>query len=159
MRLLGASGELVGVLCLGDREQPVPEDDNQVLQAIAGHAAVALENARLFTRMDQANRHWVEIFDAISDFIVAHDEAGNVLRVNRSLADFIGVQPQALIGVNMSRPAGHGRRPAAALLPLLPQQHAKGTTSMFIPCWNALTWFPLRAFTAPAARACRPSTC
>ena len=71
------------------------------LQAIAGHAAVALENARLFTRMDQANRHWIEIFDAISDFIVAHDEAGNVLRVNRSLADFIGVAPQALIGVNM----------------------------------------------------------
>ena len=72
-----------------------------MLQAIAGHAAVALENARLFTRMDQANRHWIEIFDAISDFIVAHDEAGNVLRVNRSLADFIGVAPQALIGVNM----------------------------------------------------------
>jgi len=28
--------------------------------------------------MDQANRALVEIFDAISDFIVAHDEAGNV---------------------------------------------------------------------------------
>ena len=87
------------------------EDDNQVLQAIAGHAAVALENARLFTRMDQANRHWIEIFDAISDFIVAHDEAGNVLRVNRSLADFIGVQPQALIGVNMSALLASGEAP------------------------------------------------
>src|SRR3984893_7847077 len=102
VRLLGASGGLVGVLWLGDREQRPADEDNQVLHAIAGHAAVALENARLFTRMDQANRHWVEIFDAISDFIVAHDEAGNVLRVNRSLAEFIGVQPQALIGVNMS---------------------------------------------------------
>ena len=87
------------------------DEDNQVLQAIAGHAAVALENARLFTRMDQANRHWVEIFDAISDFIVAHDEAGNVLRVNRSLADFIGVQPQALIGVNMSALLAMGDAP------------------------------------------------
>jgi PAS domain S-box-containing protein len=102
VRLLGASGELVGVLCLGDREPLLGDEDKPVLQAIAGHAAVALENARLFTRMDQANRHWVEIFDAISDFIVAHDEAGNVLRVNRSLAEFIGVKPQALIGVNMS---------------------------------------------------------
>ncbi len=110
VRLLGSSGELVGVLCLGDRERP-SEDDHQVLQAIAGHAAVALENARLFTRMDQANRHWVEIFDAISDFIVAHDEAGNVLRVNRSLADFIGVQPQALIGVNMSALLASGQAP------------------------------------------------
>jgi PAS domain S-box-containing protein len=117
VRLLGASGELVGVLFLGDREQPVADEDNQVLHAIAGHAAVALENARLFTRMDQANRHWVEIFDAISDFIVAHDEAGNVLRVNRSLAEFIGVQPQALIGVNMSALLTMGSAPPPRACP------------------------------------------
>ena len=101
VRLMGASGELVGVLYLGGRGKPLSGEDEQLLQAIAGHAAVALENARLFTRMDQANRHWMEIFDAITDFIVAHDESDNVLRVNRSLADFIGVQPQELIGVNM----------------------------------------------------------
>jgi two-component system NtrC family sensor kinase len=77
------------------------EDDEQLLQAIAAQASVALENARLFTRMDQANRHWIEIFDAITDFIVAHDQTDHVLRVNRSLADFIGVQPHELIGVNM----------------------------------------------------------
>ncbi len=116
VRLLGASGELVGVLFLGDRERRLDED-NQILQAIAGHAAVALENARLFTRMDQANRHWVEIFDAISDFIVAHDEAGNVLRVNRSLAEFIGVQPQSLIGVNMSALLTMGNAPAPRSCP------------------------------------------
>jgi PAS domain S-box-containing protein len=102
VRLLGGSGELVGVLCLVNRGKPCAEEDQQLLQAIAGHASVALENARLFTRMEQANRHWIEIFDAIGDFIVAHDESDNVLRVNRSLADFIGVQPKELIGVNMS---------------------------------------------------------
>ena len=117
VRLTGVSGELVGVLCLEGREQPVPEGDEQMLQAIAGHAAVALENARLFTRMDQANRHWIEIFDAISDFIVAHDEAGNVLRVNRSLADFIGVAPQALIGVNMCALLAMGDAPPMRACP------------------------------------------
>jgi two-component system NtrC family sensor kinase len=101
VRLLGASEEMVGVLCLLGRGKPLVRDDEQLLQAIAGHASVALENARLFTRMDQANRHWIEIFDAITDFIVAHDHADNVLRVNRSLAEFIGVEPQDLIGVNM----------------------------------------------------------
>ncbi len=116
VRLLGASGE-AGVLYLGDRERLLAEDEKQILQAIAGHAAVALENARLFTRMDQANRHWIEIFDAISDFIVAHDEAGNVLRVNRSLADFIGVQPQALIGVNMSAVLALGDAPPLRFCP------------------------------------------
>jgi two-component system NtrC family sensor kinase len=101
VRLLDPAGELVGVLCLADRGRPLAPEDRQLLQAVAGHASIALENACLFTRMDQANRHWMEIFDAISDFIVVHDEQHNVLRVNRSLADFIGVEPPELIGVNM----------------------------------------------------------
>jgi PAS domain S-box-containing protein len=98
VRLLGATGELIGVLCLA---KLAGTEDQPLLQAIAGHASVALENARFFALMDRANRHWIEIFDAITDFIVSHDEAGNVLRANRSLADFIGVQPKELIGVNM----------------------------------------------------------
>src|SRR5208282_820367 len=101
VRLTGSSGDLVGLLCLADRgASPSPEDE-LLLRAIAGHASIALENACLFTRMEQANRHWLEIFDAISDFIVVHDEQNNVLRVNRSLADFVGIAPDDLIGVNM----------------------------------------------------------
>ncbi len=99
--LRGTSGELLGALCLVDPSLPLSEADQQLLEAICGQASVALENARFFVRMEQANRHWIEIFDAIPDFIVAHDPSGNVLRVNRSLADFIGVQPQQLIGINM----------------------------------------------------------
>ena len=101
VRLAGASGELIGVLCLADRGAPPSADDDQLLRALAGHASIALENACLFTRMDQANRHWVEVFDAISDFIIVHDEAHNILRVNRALAEFVGLAPEQLIGVNM----------------------------------------------------------
>ena len=101
VRLNGSAGELVGVLCLADRGAAPSSEDDQLLRAIAGHASIALENACLFTRMQQANRHWLEIFDAISDFIVVHDEQHNILRVNRSLADFIGLAPDQLIGVNM----------------------------------------------------------
>lgn len=101
VRLAGSSGELVGVLCLADRGAAPSTEDHQLLRAIAGHASIALENACLFTRMQQANRHWLEIFDAISDFIVVHDEQHNILRVNRSLADFVGIAPDELIGINM----------------------------------------------------------
>jgi PAS domain S-box-containing protein len=100
-RLRSGDGELIGVLCLIDLHQPLRETDRNLLHALAAHASVALENARLFTRMDQANRHWVEIFDSITDFIVVHDEQNRVLRVNRTLADFIGVRPSELIGVSM----------------------------------------------------------
>ena len=101
VRLAGSSGELVGVLCLADRGSPPSIEDHQLLRAIAGHASIAIENACLFTRMQQANRHWLEVFDAISDFIVVHDEQHNILRVNRSLADFVGIAPDQLIGINM----------------------------------------------------------
>jgi PAS domain S-box-containing protein len=100
-RLRSGDGELIGVLCLVDLKEELNESDRNLLHALAAHASVALENARLFTRMDQANRHWVEIFDSITDFIVVHDESNRVLRVNRTLADFIGVRPSELIGVSM----------------------------------------------------------
>jgi len=101
VRLTGASGELLGVLCLADRGAAPAADDRQLLRAIAGHASVALENACLFTRVQQANRHWLDVFDAISDYIVVHDEQNNILRVNRALADMVGLAPEQLIGVNM----------------------------------------------------------
>ena len=100
-RLSGGGGEFIGLLCLADCGGSLAHDSRQLLQALVAHAAVALENARWFTRMDQANRHWMEIFDAITDLIVVHDESYRVLRVNRSLADLIGVRPPELIGVSV----------------------------------------------------------
>jgi two-component system NtrC family sensor kinase len=101
VRLPGAAGDLGGILCLSGRSQPLTAEDREMLEAVASHAAMALDNARLFTQMDRANRHWTEIFDAISDLIVVHDETDKVLRVNRSLAAMIGVPPADLIGVHM----------------------------------------------------------
>ena len=100
-RLNGGGGDTIGLLCLADRDRELTALDRNLLQALVGHAAVALENAGLFTRMEQANRHWIEIFDSITDLIVVHDEDHRVLRVNRSMADFIGVPPAELIGLNM----------------------------------------------------------
>jgi PAS domain S-box-containing protein len=101
VRLAGASDEFLGYLCLGELRRPLETSDHELLRAIAGHASVALENSRLFTRIAQSNKQWAEIFDAISDLIVVHDEGNRVLRVNRSLADLIGVAPPELIGVGM----------------------------------------------------------
>jgi PAS domain S-box-containing protein len=101
VRLPVSKGGPSGLLCLSGHGRPFVQEDRELLEAIASHATVALENARLFTRIEQANRHWLEIFDAITDFIVVHDENDKVLRVNRSLASMIGVAPSELIGVNM----------------------------------------------------------
>ncbi len=100
-RLEGTEGDLLGILALADFSRELAPDDLNLLQALIVHASVALENSRLFTRITQSSRQWAEIFDSISDFIVVHDEQFQVLRVNRSLAEFIGVRPAELIGLSM----------------------------------------------------------
>jgi two-component system NtrC family sensor kinase len=100
-RLEGTEGDLLGILALSDFSHELAPDDLNLLQALIVHASVALENSRLFTRITQSSRQWAEIFDSISDFIVVHDEQYQVLRVNRSLSEFIGVRPAELIGLSM----------------------------------------------------------
>ncbi|HEY6308395.1 MAG TPA: PAS domain S-box protein [Candidatus Angelobacter sp.] len=133
IRLHGASGDLAGVLCLANRGKPLEEADKQFLQAIAAHASIALENARRFTCMDQANRHWIEIFDAITDFIVVHDQSDHVLRVNRSLADFIGVQPSELIGIDMSALLAVGNDAPPLACPFCRTTTAAGIDDFILP--------------------------
>jgi two-component system NtrC family sensor kinase len=101
VRLEGTENDLLGILALADISRELMPNDLNLLQALIVHASVALENSRLFTRITQSSRQWAEIFDSISDFIVVHDEQFEVLRVNRSLAEFIGVRPAELIGLSM----------------------------------------------------------
>ena len=121
VRLPGANGELAGLLCLSGRSAPLEQEDRVFLETMAGHAAMVLGNARQFTRIEQANRHWMEIFDAITDFIVVHDQADKVLRVNRSLAEMIGVPAKELIGVNMRALMASDQRHGVLLVSLLPR--------------------------------------
>ncbi|HKF51818.1 MAG TPA: ATP-binding protein [Candidatus Acidoferrales bacterium] len=98
VRLTGTEGDLLGALCLVDRAKELAKSDRNLVQALAGHASVALENSRLFSRIEHSKRQWVEDFDAISDLIVVHDPVNMILRVNRSLADAVGLRPSELVG-------------------------------------------------------------
>jgi two-component system, NtrC family, sensor kinase len=102
-RLAGSQGELLGVLCLVDVSRELSATERQLLEALAGHAAMALENVRLFSRVEQSRKQWVEDFDAISDFIVVHDAGNRVLRLNRALAETLGLRPTEAIGYEIDR--------------------------------------------------------
>ncbi|HEV2491178.1 MAG TPA: ATP-binding protein [Candidatus Acidoferrales bacterium] len=99
IRLTGRGGDLLGLLCLVDRKNELSSADTNLIHALAGHASVALENSRLFSRIEQSKRQWVEDFDAIGDLIVVHDLAHRILRVNRSLAQCLGSGPSELVGM------------------------------------------------------------
>ena len=121
-RLLNPAGDLVGVLCLANCEDSWSEEEKDFLRTIAGSASLALEHARLFTRLEHANRHWMEIFDAISDFIVAHDSADNIFTCQPLPGPISSAAPlNELIWGEHVRLAGDGERGAPPHLPILPE--------------------------------------
>ncbi|MGA9884859.1 MAG: ATP-binding protein [Candidatus Acidiferrales bacterium] len=96
--LARSEGALLGVLALADLERNLSATEEQVLAALGAHASVALENVRLFSRIEQSRKQWVEDVDAISDFILVHDASGRILRLNRALADLLETRPAETIG-------------------------------------------------------------
>ena len=107
----------MGTLCLIRKRKGLDGAEKRLLHALASHAALSLENFRRFSQLERSKRQWVEDIDAISDYIVVHDRAWNIVRTNRSLASHLGVPPVALVGEAMS-PA-----PSAAI----PSECAKNT--------------------------------
>ncbi|MGH9712315.1 MAG: PAS domain-containing sensor histidine kinase [Candidatus Acidiferrales bacterium] len=102
-RLTGSEGELLGVLCLVDLAHDLSDTEHQLLEALVGHASVALENVQLFSRIEKSRKQWVEDFDAISDFIVVHDVNNRVLRLNQALADLLKMRPMAAVGLDIGK--------------------------------------------------------
>src|ERR1700732_307054 len=100
--IAASDGERLGTLCLIRKKAPFTADESRVLQALASHAALSLENFRRFSQLERSKRQWVEDIDAISDYIVVHDRSWNIVRTNRSLSSHLGVPPVALVGEAMA---------------------------------------------------------
>src|SRR5690242_11621119 len=96
--LFGSAEELLAVLGLVDCRRH-SASDIELVQAMATHAAAALQNSQLFTRITRSSREWAELFDSISDLMLLHDDNQRVVRVNRSLADKLRKHPNALMGM------------------------------------------------------------
>ncbi|HTQ61646.1 MAG TPA: PAS domain S-box protein [Candidatus Solibacter sp.] len=97
-----SDGERLGMLCLLRRRKSLNAKEKKLLNALASHAALSLENFRRFSQLEKSKRQWVEDIDAISDYIVVHDRNWKIVRTNRSLASHLGVPPVALVGEAMS---------------------------------------------------------
>jgi two-component system NtrC family sensor kinase len=94
--------ESLGSLCLLRVRGKLDANERHLLQALASHAALSIENFRRFSQLERSKRQWVEDIDAISDYIVVHDRSFRIVRTNRSLASHLGVPPVALVGEAMA---------------------------------------------------------
>lgn len=73
-------GEVIGTLLAVHRSvRPFPPEEVSLLTSFAAHAAVALENARLFAELDRAHRTMTEHTAAVERAAAAHDRLTDLL--------------------------------------------------------------------------------
>lgn len=83
--LLDRSGDVRGGLLLGHSEPDrFSEQDETLLVGLATEAAIALENARLYSAAQTQARELDTIFESIADGITLIDEEGHIVRENRT---------------------------------------------------------------------------
>ncbi len=91
--------EEVGTLTI---ESPRPEafGDEEVatFQLVAAILGAALDNVRLFERVEQEKVEWASTFDAITDMVSIHDSEFRLLRGNRALLQRASVPAYDLTG-------------------------------------------------------------
>src|SRR5215813_10798364 len=102
VRIASSNKEKLGMLCLFRKKKALSGEEKRLLQALASHAALSLENFQRFSQLERSKQQWVEDIDAISDYIVVHNRWWRIVRTNRSLASYLGVPPVALVGEAMS---------------------------------------------------------
>ena len=96
---LTVEGRVIGALLAVHRNvRPFPPGEVSLLMSFAAHAAVALENARLFEKVDAANRQVRAQAEAVSVAADAHDQLTDVLLHGGGVAEVAEVLGSVLHG-------------------------------------------------------------
>ncbi len=92
-----AGDRVLGMLSVQSYDTPKAYDEShqQVLEAIAAQAAIAIQNARLYERTDEALERRVQelssVLQTTREGVMLLDTEWRVVALNRALAEFIGV--------------------------------------------------------------------
>jgi two-component system, OmpR family, sensor histidine kinase KdpD len=90
---------VVGVVGLRvpGREAPLPLDQRQLLEALAGQAAVAIERTRIDVVLEEKAKT-EQVMEAIEDGLIVLDTAGIVVHVNEVACAILGVERDEVLG-------------------------------------------------------------
>jgi PAS domain S-box-containing protein len=131
-------GELFGAALLA-WPGPVDRPDEILLEQmtlLGPFFAGLLDHARLFDQVYRSRQQWVRVIDGIPDAIVVHDAEGNIVRINRPLAERVGVHPSKLIGRPIREVLGIHADEGAGFCPLCSdkQEGVEGPIEIFADC-------------------------
>ena len=95
--------KIIGVLTLvHDEPHKFQQSDLPLLNAIAGQAAIALENAQLFKSTEQDRRKLSAIINSTQDAVLFTDLENNVLLLNPAAQEIIGISGQNWSGKKLA---------------------------------------------------------
>lgn len=75
-----------------------PEEMLSLLRSLGLEIGVALNNAILFSKVENAKQEWESTFDSIKDMMYIHDKDMRIIRCNTAFMEYVGLKPQDIIG-------------------------------------------------------------
>ncbi len=92
---------ILGVFNLDSRKPHMySEKTLRILNPVAKHISIALENAILFEELTREKKEWERTFDAITDMVWIEDDTLKVIRANQALLARTGYSAISIRGVN-----------------------------------------------------------
>jgi PAS domain S-box-containing protein len=82
---------------VGQRRNPT-KDEIRFYQNMADLAAAAIVNAQLFEQVARGKAEWEHTFGSIPELVAVMDVEHHLVRVNRAMAERLGMAPESLVG-------------------------------------------------------------
>lgn len=94
-----SKGEAVGAICLTSRsDRLLGQNEVHLFESLGNQVGMALQNAKLFSSVENAKTEWETTFDTVTDLITIRDRDYRVLRANKAAFRRWGVGPDKIIG-------------------------------------------------------------
>ena len=92
--------KVIGVLWVDNiyTSRPITEHDMEFLKGFTDQMASAIENARLFEHIAQAEQELENIFESISDLVYFNSSDYTVRKVNKAVLNRLGLREEDIVG-------------------------------------------------------------
>lgn len=91
----------IGILALGwPTSRRHSKEELEFFETAAQKLGIATENLRLLEQVLRSQRQWMNTFDSIQDFILAHDAEYKILKTNQALLQRLEKAPADVLGAS-----------------------------------------------------------